>query len=111
MREQQLLQLLPETITLEGVHEGNTLYLNGRMLPLKKSLAVANHSPTGFNWGYGGSGPAQSALAILLEYWPREAALRYYQAFKFGYIAALPKCDFIKTVPLRQLMAGLLAAN
>lgn len=27
-----------------------------------------NHSPTGFNWGYGGSGPAQAALAILAMY-------------------------------------------
>jgi hypothetical protein len=32
-------------------------------LPLR--LDVWNHSPTGFEWGYGGSGPAQLALAIL----------------------------------------------
>ena len=33
----------------------------------RKSLAVYNHSPDGFAWGYGGSGPAQLALAILLR--------------------------------------------
>lgn len=32
-----------------------------------ESLKVRNHSPTGFNWGYGGSGPAQLALALLLD--------------------------------------------
>src|SRR5512139_3403955 len=26
---------------------------------------VVHHSPTGFNWGYGGSGPADLALSIL----------------------------------------------
>lgn len=27
-----------------------------------------NHSPTGFNWGYGGSGPAETALSILVDF-------------------------------------------
>jgi hypothetical protein len=36
-----------------------------------------NHSPTGFAWGYGGSGPAQLALAILADYLEDDAkALR-----------------------------------
>jgi hypothetical protein len=34
-------------------------------LPLR--LDLANHSPTGFEWGYGGSGPAQLALAICAD--------------------------------------------
>lgn len=34
-------------------------------LPLR--LDVVNHSPTGFEWGYGGSGPAQLAVALLCE--------------------------------------------
>ena len=29
---------------------------------------IRNHSPSGFNWGYGGSGPAQLALAILADF-------------------------------------------
>jgi hypothetical protein len=36
-----------------------------RTRPLELRLDLFNHSPTGFEWGYGGSGPAQLALAIL----------------------------------------------
>ncbi len=31
------------------------------------SQTLYNHSPDGFQWGYGGSGPAQLALALLLD--------------------------------------------
>lgn len=37
----------------------------GERIDPAESLAVRNHSPTGFAWGYGGSGPAQLALAVL----------------------------------------------
>ena len=37
------------------------------MEPLDPRLDLANHSPTGFEWGYGGSGPAQLALALLAD--------------------------------------------
>ena len=49
-----------------------------------------NHSPTGFEWGYLGSGPAQLAFAILLDHFgtPGEALL-WYQDFKFLAIANL----------------------
>lgn len=59
-----------------------------KMLPLKDSLKVCNHSPTGFNWGYGGSGPAQTALAILLDLTgDAEKALKHYQAFKWEFVS------------------------
>ena len=35
--------------------------------PLPLRLDLFNHSPTGFSWGYGGSGPAQLALALLAD--------------------------------------------
>jgi Family of unknown function (DUF6166) len=38
-----------------------------RPLSPRASQNVWNHSPTGFEWGYGGSGPAQLALALLLD--------------------------------------------
>ena len=38
-----------------------------RLIP-ERSLELVNHSPSGFEWGYGGSGPAQLALAFLLDY-------------------------------------------
>jgi hypothetical protein len=37
--------------------------------PLALRLELARHSPTGFEWGYGGSGPAQLSLAILADRW------------------------------------------
>lgn len=63
------------------------LYLDGKRLDPAKSQRVYNHSPDGFNVGYGGSGPAQSALAILLEVTDRETALCYYQTFKWQFLA------------------------
>lgn len=36
---------------------------NGPLLPLPLRTDLCNHSPTGFCWGYHGSGPAQLALA------------------------------------------------
>jgi len=38
---------------------------------------LCNHSPTGFEWGYGGSGPSQLALAMLADFFgdPEAAAL------------------------------------
>src|SRR6516225_2178066 len=41
---------------------------NGERKPLNPRQELRNHSPTGFEWGYGGSGPAQLALAILAEH-------------------------------------------
>src|SRR5947209_15039234 len=50
-----------------------------KLSPLK-SLRLRNHSPDGFEWGYGGSGPAQSALALLLDHTRnRGVALKLYQ--------------------------------
>jgi hypothetical protein len=36
-----------------------------RDLPMR--LDIRQHSPTGFEWGYGGSGPAQLALALVAD--------------------------------------------
>ena len=49
---------------------------------LQRGTEHVNHSPDGFEWGYGGSGPAQLAFAILLHHSGLEAALSYYQRFK-----------------------------
>jgi len=72
----------------------------GKPLDLEASLKVVNHSPTGFCWGYCGSGPAQLALAILLDHFDgdRERALSLYQDFKFEVISKLPMDeDFVLT--------------
>ena len=58
----------PDDITfLEDYNNERFYYLNNARLSLEKSLTVLNKSPTGLNHGYGGSGPAQLALAICLE--------------------------------------------
>ena len=56
-----------------------------------KSLEVVNHSPTGFEWGYGESGPSQLALALLLDTIGSEnTALLHYHNFKHDVISMLP---------------------
>lgn len=64
--------------------------VDGRPLPLR--LDLANHSPDGFGWGYGGSGPAQLALALLADHLgDDQQALELYQEFKWKFVAALAK--------------------
>ncbi len=57
---------------------------------LDPRLDLFNHSPTGFAWGYGGSGPAQLALAILADCLGDGLALERHQAFKWDVIGPLP---------------------
>ena len=54
---------------------------------------IIKHSPAGFNWGYGGSGPAELALNILSIFIGQEAAERggLYQDFKDKFIVPMPK--------------------
>lgn len=59
-------------------------------------LDVRNHSSAGLEWGYCGSGPAQLALAILLDVTrDREVAQALYQRYKFDVVATLPKAGFV----------------
>ena len=62
---------------------------DGEARPLPLHLSLRNHSPTGFAWGYGGSGPAQLALALLMDATgDKELALQHYQEFKWRFVAA-----------------------
>lgn len=67
----------------DGLH----VTVNGNTVPLQPSLKVWNHSPSGFEIGYGGSGPAQLALAILLLYADKRTASMLHQEFKWGVLA------------------------
>lgn len=65
---------------------------DNHVTPLDPCLHLRRHSPAGFNWSYGGSGPAQLALAILVETLDDgEAAALLYQRFKFEVVAHLPR--------------------
>ena len=48
---------------------------------------IKRHSPDGFNWGYGGSGPADLALSILTDFAGKDVAEKLYQKFKSEFIA------------------------
>jgi hypothetical protein len=49
------------------------------------------HSPTGFEWGYGGSGPADLALNILARYVDTATAHQFHQSFKADFVSAMPR--------------------
>lgn len=60
--------------------------------PLRPRFDLFNHSPTGFEWGYEGSGPAQLALALLADaLGDDDRAVRLHQPFKRKVIALLPR--------------------
>lgn len=48
-----------------------------------------HHSPTGFGYGYGGSGPSDLALNILGAFLLPPEAFRLHQDFKWGFISGL----------------------
>ncbi|HEY8414641.1 MAG TPA: DUF6166 domain-containing protein [Thermaerobacter sp.] len=59
--------------------------VNGKPLP-----HVVLHSPTGYDWGYGGSGAADLALSILTHYLgDRHLAELLHQEFKWDVVAGL----------------------
>jgi hypothetical protein len=74
--------------------------VNGQ--PLRQ---VVYHSPTGMEWGYAGSGPADLALSILADFFGEQPShrdiyfglgkcVRLHQRFKFAVIADAPKAGF-----------------
>lgn len=75
----------------EGNRTGRAVDVTVDGRPLNPRFDLWNHSPTGFEWGYGGSGPAQLALAILADcLGDDDAALQTYQHYKRTVIARLP---------------------
>lgn len=69
-------------------HQTTRLWVDETELSLADSLSIRSHSPTGFNWGYGGSGPAQTALAICFHIFESPyIAQTVYQRFKECFVA------------------------
>jgi len=60
---------------------------DGEYVRLDTRTDLRNHSPTGFSWGYGGSGPAQLALAMTAHATDDETAVEHYQAVKRELVA------------------------
>lgn len=62
---------------------------------LNPRFDLRHHSPTGFECGYDGSGPAQLALALLADWSGDDSfAMRHYQNFKFKIIAGVPRREW-----------------
>jgi len=74
---------------IKGIWKTRKVFINEQELNPFESQNVVNHSPDGFMWGYGGSGPAQLALAILMEFTDKLTADRLHQGFKWKFIASL----------------------
>ena len=78
---------------VEAFHDGDfasaAVLVDGQRLEPRPSQRVWNRSPDRFAWGYGGSGPAQLALAPLIHAGLHPAAaIRLHQRFKDEFIAA-----------------------
>src|SRR4051812_2099889 len=75
----------------QGNRQGQVAEVTINDRPLNPRLDLRNHSPNGFEWGYGGSGPAQLALVILADHLgDDDKALQLYQFFKWQVVAFLP---------------------
>lgn len=58
--------------------------------PLTYRYDLLSASPSGFEWGYGGSGPAQLAIALLADAYTDGFATNHYQRFKREVVVHLP---------------------
>lgn len=65
---------------------------NGDPYDLDPRFDIERRSPTGFQWGHGGSGPAQLALALLADATGNDdLAYRYHQSLKWDVISRVPQ--------------------
>ena len=82
----------------EGVRRWHATAVTVDGKRLRPRLDLRSHSPAEFEWGYGGSGPAQLALAILADHLEDdEQALNLYQRFKWAVVAGLPRLRWVLT--------------
>lgn len=74
------------THKLKGLASTREVWIDNEWLDPRPSQKFRNHSPDGFNWGYGGSGPSQLALAVALKLGKQDN----YMNFKWNVISLLP---------------------
>ena len=66
--------------------------------PLDYRFDLLSASPSGFEWGYSGSGPAQLAIALLAHAYDDEFAKQHYQRLKDRVISELPEDGWSLTI-------------
>jgi len=77
------------------IYRGKRIKTPGNLYPYGIKVTVNNkplkhrvyHSPTGLEWGYGGSGPADLARSILWDHLGKEPSPALYQEFKRAFVA------------------------
>lgn len=68
---------------------------------------VLMHSPTGYEWGFNGKGPADLALNILLQFTRADIAIIWHQQFKKDFLEKAPKEGMkIEGKRIKQWIAG-----
>jgi len=67
---------------------------------------IVDHSPTGFEFGYGGSGPADLALNILALFVSLNEAHELHQDFKWAFIAPAKPNDTLPVSAVRTWIAA-----
>jgi uncharacterized protein DUF6166 len=98
----------PEVVYV-GHRDGSVLRLelgpHRRSRPLNPRFDLARHSPTGFAWGYHGSGPAQLALALCADTLRDDRrALGLYQRLKFKLLGSLAGCGQPFVLPQQRVL-------
>ena len=78
---------------------------------LDPRLDLRNHSPTGFEWGYGGSGPAQLALALAASRLPDLLAHTIHQYLKWTLVATLDREWHLPADRLDALLVDIVSAR
>lgn len=94
--------------TYRGHREGHATVVSVAGEPLDPRLDLWNHSPSGFEWGYAGSGPAQLALALLADCLGEDdKAVEWHQDFKAHVVAGLPFKEWALTeAAIRETIAA-----
>lgn len=76
----------------EGGHAGSPHLVTIEEVGQVHMLAHrVHHSPTGFSWGYAGSGPADLARSLLWDLLGAEPTPSLYQDFKFDVVSRWPQ--------------------
>ena len=81
----------PEYEAITGDAEDVVLWRTAEGVARASVPHAARHSPTGIEWGYGGSGPADLARSVLLALVGEREAGALYQRFKHEVVAAVPE--------------------
>jgi hypothetical protein len=99
-----------EVIKLAKIYRGTNIGTGGQAVIVidgekKYSLPhIVRHSPDGFQWGYGGSGPSELARCILLDLlgnFPKSIVDHIYQDFKRYFIEGAADDLLIKEEDIR----------